>query len=162
MARKIDYAVADVAEVMKFENWLRFYFVEEEQGEALLIGIPEEILKDIEGRYPHLYELANRYDKSLIDYERSCTEVCSHVASVYDGEKYPPGLVEKSFDSKELKIEMYLFGLWMQGHEDELDKEYMSFGEWMTGYEEWKGTQEVQDYLSRLTDVSAETGEAVQ
>lgn len=162
MATKLDHAVADVAEVMKFENWLRFYFVEEEQDEALLIGIPEECLKDIEKKYPHLYELANRYDKSLIDYERSCTEVCTHVATLYDGGKYPMGLIDKTFDSKDLKLEMYLFGLWMQGSEETLDEEFMDFGDWMNGFESWKGTKEVQDYLTRLTDVGTEETNTVQ
>ncbi|NJB68083.1 hypothetical protein GGQ74_001756 [Desulfobaculum xiamenense] len=160
MASTLNHAVADVAEVMKFENWLRFYFIEAEEGEALRIGIPADTLADVEQKFPHLFELAKRYDGSLIDYQRSCTEVCAHVATIYDGTKYPPGLVDKTFDTKELKLEMYLFGLWMQGHESVLDEEYMDFGEWMTAFESWKGSDEVKDYLSRLTDVGSQ--DAVQ
>ena len=146
-------AVADVAEVMKFENWLRFYFVKEEEGEALRIEIPEERLEYLKKNQEHLHPLADKYNGELIDYEKSCSETCAHIAYLYDGTKYPTGTVGSVWDSKELKIEMYVFGLWMQGHEAVLDEEFMEFTEWVEGYESWKGTDEVTDYLARLTDV---------
>lgn len=146
-------AVADVAEVMKFENWLRFYFVKEAEGEAVRIEIPEEKLAYIKKEHEPMIELAERYNGALIDYNASCTETCAHIAFLYDGPKYATGTVGHVWDSKELKLEMYLFGLWMQGHEATLDEEFMTFNEWVEGFESWKGTEEVQDYLARLTDV---------
>ncbi|WP_461209711.1 hypothetical protein [Desulfocurvus sp. DL9XJH121] len=157
MSTTLQKAVADVAEVMKFENWLRFYFVVEEEGaqenEALRIQIPEEQLAYLKKTQEHLYPLAEKYDGELIDYHKSCNDTCAHVAHLYDGTKYPSGMVAEVWDSKDLKVEMYLFGLWMQGHESVLDEEFMEFVQWIEGYESWKGTDEVKDYLSRLTDV---------
>ncbi|WP_028588130.1 hypothetical protein [Desulfocurvus vexinensis] len=146
-------AVADVAEVMKFENWLRFYFVKEEEGEAVRIEIPAEIMEHLKKTQEHLAGLAEQYNGELVDYQKSCTDTCAHVALVYDGNKYPPGTVTSVWDTKALKLEMYLFGLWMQGHEAQLDEEFMDFPAWLSGFEQWKNTAEVQDYLDRLTDV---------
>lgn len=153
MSTTMQKAVADVAEVMKFENWLRFYFAKEGEGEAVRIEIPEDQLAHLENTQKHLYDLAMKYNGELIDYQRSCTETCAHIAFLYDGTKYPTGMVGNVWDSKELKIEMYVFGMWMQGAEDQLDEEFMEFTEWMDGFEAWKSTDEVQDYLNRLTDV---------
>lgn len=153
MTTQMQQAVADVAEVMKFENWLRFYFVTGEEGEAVKIEIPDEIVDELEKNQEHLASLAKQYDGSLIDYQQSCTSTCAHVAMLYDGTKYPSGTVTNVWDSKDLKLEMYLFGLWVQGAEEQLDEEFMPFEAWMKGFEEWKGTDEVQDYLARLTDV---------
>lgn len=157
MTTQMQQAVADVAEVMKFENWLRFYFVTGEEGEAVKIEVPQEIIDDLEKNHEHLSGLAMQYNGELIDYQRSCTSTCAHVAMLYDGTKYPTGTVTNVWDTKELKLEMYLFGLWMQGAEAQLDEEFMPFIEWMNGFEEWKGTDEVQDYLNRLTDVGQRT-----
>lgn len=153
MSTTMQKAVADVAEVMKFENWLRFYFVKEQEGEAVRIAIPAQQLAHLEKTQPHLHGLAAKYDGTLVDYQRSCTDTCSHIALLYDGTKYPTGTVANVWDSKELKIEMYVFGLWMQGAEDQLDEEFMEFSAWMEGYESWKASDEVRDYLARLTDV---------
>lgn len=150
---KYKEAVVDVSEVMKFENWLRFYFIKGEEGDALRIEIPEENLEKIKADYPHLSDLAVQYNGNLIDYQKSCNMTCAHVSLTYDGNKYKGQTVADTFDSKELKIEMYLFGMWMQGSEDQLDEEFMEFSEWVEGYESWKNTPEVQDYLARLTDV---------
>jgi len=149
-------AVADVAEVMQFENWLRFYFVKEEEGDAVRIEIPEEVMADLNDKYPHLHDLAAIYHGELVDYKKSCTTTCAHVAMTYDGSKYPPGVVTSIWDSKDLKLEMYLFGLWMQGHENQLEEEFVEFSVWKEGFDQWKGTDEVQDYLNRLTDVGSQ------
>lgn len=150
---KYKEAVVDVSEVMKFENWLRFYFIKEEEGDALRIEIPEENMEKIKADYAHLADLAEQYNGDLIDYKKSCDLTCAHVSLKYEGSKYPGQTVADTFDSKELKIEMYLFGMWMQGSEDQLDEEFMEFTEWIEGYESWKSMPEVQDYLARLTDV---------
>ncbi len=153
-----DKAIADVAEVMKFENWLRFYFVQEAGDKTLTVQIPAEQLEDIKRKYPHLSALAEAYDGNTIDYQKSCTQTCAHVAKLYDGVKYPAGLVPGLWDSKELKIEMYVFNLWLQGAETTLDAEFMDFSEWMNGYESWKQHEKVQAYLAQLTDVGDEGG----
>ena len=153
MSDNMQRAVADVAEVMKFENWLRFYFATDQEDEAVRIEVPDEQLAYLEKNHAHLHALALKYHGQLIDYQTSCTQTCAYIAFLYDGTKYPTGMVGNVWDSKELKIEMYVFGLWMQGAEDQLDEEFMEFSEWMAGFESWKGTDEVQDYLNRLTDV---------
>lgn len=158
MSTQIQNAVADVAEVMQFENWLRFYFVKAEEGEAVRIEIPEEVIEDLKKNQDHLSGLAINYNGELVDYQKSCTDTCAHVAMLYDGTKYPSGTVTNIWDTKELKLEMYLFGLWMQGHEAQLDEEFLEFTAWQKGFADWKNTDEVQDYLNRLTDVGQSSG----
>ncbi len=72
----------------------------------------------------------------------------------------------KMFDSKEFKLEMYVFNLWMKGHADYLDTATLDFSEWLEMYSEWKKMDEVKAYLKKLyTNPPGNlcaTGEAVQ
>jgi len=144
-------ALGDVAEALKFENWLRFYFIEEKE-DGLYVKIPKERLKDIENKYGPLFELAEKLNNEVIDQAKSTSEVCTFVWRTYDSTKYSVGLVPSVFNSKEMQVEMHLFYLWVQGHEEQLGQEFMDFDRWLELFEAWKADEKVKNYVSSITD----------
>ncbi|MBU1248892.1 MAG: hypothetical protein KKB70_09345 [Proteobacteria bacterium] len=148
-------AAVDACQVLMFDQWMRHYYVKEE-GEKLFLSIPEEKMKDIEEKYPDLHPLSAMVNEEELTYEKSQATVCSFIGSRFDGQKYDPTIMPKVFDSKEFKLEMYVFNLWMKGHMSYLDENLLDFSEWQEMYAEWKMMDQVQAYLKKL----AKTGPA--
>ncbi len=162
MSKPVEQALTDITEVLRFENWLRFYFVKEQEDGTLIVDIPEKELAVLQEQAKHLGSLAEQYDKMPLDYEASQARVCSHIALLYDGTKYPDGLVPGVLESRELKIENYLFGLWVSAHEEQLDKEFMHFTAWEEGFFSWRDMPETKSYVAKLTALSDEPSQAEQ
>ncbi len=144
-------AQAEISQVFRFEQWLRFYFVEE-RDDKLFMSVPPERLEEIKASHPHLEELARIANGGEIDYQKSCDMVCAYVGAHIDGPKHSTALVSSIMDSKAFQVEMYLFGLWIKGHEDYLDEEQRGFGEWEDLYAGWKDTEQVRDYTRKLME----------
>lgn len=141
-------ALVDVAEIMQFENWLRFYFLQQED-ETLYVRIPEPAMQHFQEKYPHLAPLADSLNNESITYEKSVSTVCQYVVSRLDGSKYRAGLVSAVLDSAEFQDEMYLFQVWCQTHEAQLEQAPMEFVTWQKLYGDWKQTEAVQKLASR-------------
>jgi hypothetical protein len=148
-------AVKDIAEVVIFENWLRYYFVSEEEGDKLFLRVPEEVMQEIKEKHEHLYPVAEELNNGEIDYQRSQEVVCTFVAKQFDGQKYNTGTVPRAFDSKDLKVDLHLFGLWQEGHQERLDREHLSFEGFSDFFQTWKNTDEVQNYRKKLLEAEA-------
>lgn len=141
-------AVNAVSEVMKFETWLRFYFIAE-QGDQLRVDIPEGVLDDIRAKQPHLADMAERYNGLDMDYETSRQEICNFlVGGVKDMDM---DMIPRVMDSPELRLEMHLFHLWMTGHESILDEEFTDFGWWLENFANWRDSDEVQAFAKRMS-----------
>jgi len=139
-------AVQDVARILQFESWLRFYFLQEE-GSAFVMRIPEMSLERIRQAYEDLAGLAEMVNGQEMDYEKSFATVCEFVASRLDGQRYEPGVCTNVFDSQPFMLEMQLFNLWLQAHESQLEDAFFDFEAWQGMYREWKGSAEVKKYL---------------
>lgn len=144
-------ALAEVAEAMQFEHWLRFYFLREEEGGELTMDIPEEVQALIQRDHALLWPLAERLNNRTIDYQTSLGEVCGFAARNLDGVRHRPGLMDRVFDSRDLKLEMHLFTLWLSGHETAFDAEVMPFAKWRELFVGWRASKKVQDYLAKAT-----------
>ncbi|MBA4357262.1 MAG: hypothetical protein Q7U56_04230 [Humidesulfovibrio sp.] len=142
-------AVADIAQVFMFEQWLRHYFVVEKDGK-LFIVIPEADLAEIHGKHESLGGLADMLNNDEINYEKCQTMVCAFVGARFDGSKYGPDVVARTLDSKAFKIEMYVFGVWLKGHESHLDAAKLPFAEWLELYAGWKSLDQVKEYRHKL------------
>ena len=147
--RQYAQAVTDITEVFMFEQWLRHYFVVEKDG-TLFIEIPDEDLKEIHGKHEGLGGLADMLNHSEITYEKCQDMVCAFVGARYDGSKYGPDVVARTLDSKAFKIEMYVFSVWLKGHESYLDAEKLPFAEWTEMYAGWKSLDQVKEYRRKL------------
>ncbi|GAB7081032.1 hypothetical protein [Megalodesulfovibrio paquesii] len=142
-------AVRQLSGVMKFENWIRFYFVREE-GDALFVRIPAEAIAKMETQYPEYMELVNLLNNEAITYEKSVHMVCQHMISHFDGQVFPMGTVMDVMDTNAFQAEMQLFHVWAQHHEEQLDQGFFDFAKWLELYEEWKSLPQVQELLSKL------------
>jgi len=146
---RFETAMKAVTEVMKFETWLRFYFIVEE-GDEMRMSIPDGVMNDIREKFPHLVELAERYNGMTMDYETSRDEVCTFLGTkVQDVEQ---DMVPRVMDSRELRLEMHLFHLWMTGHEAVLDEEFMDFAWWQENFARWRDSDEVQAFARRMAE----------
>ena len=143
MASEFDQAVERIAQVVMFENWLRFYFIGEEEGGKLLIRLPEKAMEQLKARYGAFYGLAERLNNREVDHQTSINEVCLFVASEIDGRGLSEQMISRVFDSSQFQAELQLFGAWVQAHEEKLDENFMEFSDWLKQYTAWKQTDEV-------------------
>jgi hypothetical protein len=142
-------ALRDVAEIFQFEHWLRFYFSKDEGGK-MSIEMPAEAAAQAKQRYPQLAGLIDSLNFSEIDYESSVRQVGEYVHKSLDGPKYAQNVVSSVLDSKDFKIDLHLFSLWVRGHEALLDEKIFDFAEWISLYAAWKATEEVKRYAQSL------------
>ena len=155
---EFENAVSDVSEIVRFEQWLRFYYVVEE-GETLKLAVPEEVLEALRKDHAFLVPLAEMLNNGEITPELSQTTVCNFVGARLDGNKYALGVCDNIFDAAAYKIESYVFNLWLKGHEAYLDERAHTFAEWEEMYSEWRKLEEVRDYVAKLTQGSSAEGD---
>ena len=144
-------AVKDALEIFQFDQWLRFYFVKDKDGE-LWIEVPEDVMAGIKEKQPALYNFADLVNNAITTYQRSQENVCSYVAARLDGQKYEATVLPQVFDNATFKVEMYMFNVWMNMHEQYLEEEYMDYEGWMEMYEGWNSMDEVQEYRNKLVE----------
>ncbi|HAS88851.1 MAG TPA: hypothetical protein DCS48_06040 [Desulfovibrio sp.] len=147
--KAFNQAVEDISEVFMFDHWMRFYFIFEE-GKKLTVKVPEEVCSQVDKEYPGLKGLLDLMNNEEIDQQKSMNTVCSFIGARFDGTKYSSKIVPKVFDSKDFKMEMYLFNLWIKGHETYLESEVMDFNDWKELYSGWREQDEVKNYVERL------------
>lgn len=148
-------AVKDALEIFQFDQWLRFYFVKEKDGE-LWIEIPDDVMAEIEEKHSALHRFADLVNNAVTDYQRSQENVCSYVAARLDGQKYETTVLPQVFDNAIFKVEMYMFNVWINMHEKHLDGEYLNFEDWMKMYEGWNSMDEVKEYRDKLVESGAD------
>ena len=144
MASEFDQAVERITQVVMFENWLRFYFIGEEEGDKLFIRLPEKAMEQLKARYGAFYGLAERLNNTEIDHQTSINEVCLFVASEIDGRSLSEQMISRVFDSSQFQAELQLFSAWVQAHEEKLDENFMEFNDWLKQYAVWRQTDEVE------------------
>ena len=144
-------AIKDALEVFQFDQWLRFYFVVEKDGQ-LWVEVPGDVMKKIEEEHPLMHRFADLVNNAVTDYKRSQDNVCSHIASRLDGQKYEGTVLPQVFDNSTFKVEMYIFNVWLKMHESHLDEKYMDFNGWLEMYEGWNSLDEVKEYRAKLVE----------
>lgn len=147
----IKNAVQDTLEIFQFDQWLRFYFIKDKDGE-LWVEIPENILADIREYDPQLHRFADMVNNAVTDYKRSQENVCSYVAARLDGQKYETTVLPQVFDNATFKVEMYMYNVWLKMHESHLDEEFLDFEAWKEMYDGWNSMEEVQTYRTKLME----------
>ncbi len=140
-----------VLEVVMFENWLRFYFITEEDGkDALYITIPEQGVNRIKELYPHLHPLAETVNNKEVTFDSSRAAVCEHVLVEVDGKSIPKEMSNTVFDSITFQVELQLFNTWVQAHEEQLDESFLEFGAWRNFFSQWRQTDTVKELALKM------------
>ncbi|MCG8532480.1 MAG: hypothetical protein MI749_17710 [Desulfovibrionales bacterium] len=145
-------AVKSISEVLIFENWLRFYFISEEDSDKLFIHIPEKADMRIRENWPNMHSLAEAMNNKEITPDTSREAVVNYVSSELDGQSMKAGMAERVFNSTSFQFEMHLFGMWVEGHEEQLDKTFLDFGNWLAMFDEWKKTDNVKEYIAKARE----------
>ena len=142
-------ALNDMSQVFHFEFWLRYYFIEEQDG-SLFIKLTEEQKKQMQAKFPDYWELAESVLGRPLSPELSQQSVVEFLQVNFEGKKYPANTVLKVLDSKDFSVEMYLFDTWVDLHEEQLMQKIFGFDYWMHAYGEWKTTEKAQQLLQSL------------
>ncbi len=145
-------AVEIILEAVIFENWLRFYFISEnqDQDDALFLVVPEQGMTRIGELYPTLLPLAELLNEKELTFEASRTAICTYIVTEVDGKTIPQNMSDMVFDSTTFQIELQLFNTWVQSHESQLDEGFMEFGAWKNFFSQWRNTDEVKDFRLQL------------
>ena len=152
MTAEIEAAAGQVADVIMFENWLRFYFISEE-GDTLFIRLPEEAMEQIRQRCRAYSNLAAMLNNEEIDHQRSLKAVCAFISGGFGGVTLPDAVLSGVFDSTNFQLELQLFTYWLQNHEEKLDERFMEFDEWQKAFALWKDSDEVKGYINAAKTV---------
>lgn len=150
-------ALATIIEAIMFENWLRFYFIDETGAEDLTISIPDKGFAQIQKLYPHLAPLATSLNNRPITHESSMQAVCLFIAATLDGKKIPDHIIEDIFGSPAFQTEIQLFGTWVQSHETQLDQKFFPFNEWQSFFKEWRASEKVQEHIDEINETLSHT-----
>lgn len=140
MKDKKQEAINEIAEVFKFELWLRFYFIEEDDGK-LTINLDDQVIEKMKEEYGHLAGLAsdlNRIELNPVVCQKS---IVGHLMNQFDGKKYEAGYIPKILDSVSFKAEIQLFNTWAHLYEEQLDKNTIGFNRFKELYDEWKQSE---------------------
>jgi len=151
-------AVKDALEIFQFDQWLRFYFVEQKEEDELWVEVPDDVMAQIKKDHPALHRLADLVNNAKTDYKRAQENVCAYVGARLDGQKYEATVLPQVFDNATFKVEMYVFNVWLKMHEPHLDEEYMNFEGWMEMYEGWNSMDEVKEYRAKLVQSGTDPG----
>ncbi len=136
-------ALNDMARVFHFEFWLRYYFIQEKDGN-LFIELSEEQATQMQAKFPDFWELVETVQGRPLSPELSQQSVVEFLQVNFEGKKYPANTVLKVLDSKDFSVEMYLFNTWLDLHEEQLMQKIFGFDYWMHVYDEWKTTEKGQ------------------
>lgn len=162
MRDKTQEALEDISEVFKFELWLRFYFIEEDNG-SLRIDLDDQVIEKMGSVYGHLAKLASSLNRVVLNPVVCQEKIVEHLMDQFDGKKYEIGYIPKILDSAAFKTENQLFNTWTQLHEDQLDKTILSFDKWKELYDQWKQSESARKMeLSLNMQEAQQKGQQVQ
>ncbi|MCF8106048.1 MAG: hypothetical protein K9K64_11230 [Desulfohalobiaceae bacterium] len=161
MQRKFKQALKDVTDICKFEHWLRFYYLKE-QGDQLLVSIPEEDLAYFEKEYERFAGLAKKINHQFMTPEISQKTLIEFISTTLDGPVYDHSLINSVLNSKSFEAEITAFHIWSDVHADQLEGKVMDFKDWMQLFEAWKRTEKGQNLLRGLTTPESKTTSTTQ
>ncbi len=151
MQQKFKQDLKDITDICKFEFWLRFYFVQEEDNQ-LYIVIPEDIIEHIQKEYPFLADLATQLNNQSITPEKSQNTLISYIEKTMDHSQEDKASIYSMLNSKSFEIEMQLFHMWIEAHQDQLEESVLDFKEWMQLFEAWKRTEKGQHLINQMNN----------
>ncbi|MBQ2515926.1 MAG: hypothetical protein II543_01540 [Desulfovibrio sp.] len=161
---KFQQAVKDVLSGVMFENWLRFYFISEVEGEKdaegnpkLSIVIPEKGMEKIKELYPRMLSMAEDVNGKEASFATSQSAVCTWVACEVDGKSVQQGTSQALVDSRAFQTASTLFNIWVQAYEQQLDQQFLDFGQWVKLFETWRASDQGKDMEMKI-EMQAPTG----
>ena len=150
MSTAFQEAVQRILEVVMFENWLRFYFISDLENGSPGIGVPEQGIARLREQHPQFMPLLEELNGREISFDISRRAVCTFVATQLDGKAIPVNMADLVMDSDSFQLEMQLFNNWVQGHEEQLDKNFLDFSAWKRLFAQWRNSDKVKEWAAAL------------
>jgi len=151
----------EITDICKFEFWIRFYFIKQED-EEFKIEVPEKTMDHIREEYSLLSDLAEQMNHQSITPEKSQNLIVHYINNKLDAMKKDHTIVPSVLNSKSFEVEISAFHLWVNAHEEQLAEEVMDFKEWMQLFEAWKRTESGYNTLQNLTTSSSQVTNKTQ
>lgn len=147
-------AVAAMLNSVMFENWLRFYFLREDEvseGKYVLsIAIPEKAMDRIRERFFEFYPMAEELNGKRLTLEVSRSAVCNFIKDTYEGDLIPQGSLAAYFDTHAFQIGLQLFNIWVQAYEQALEQNFLDFAGWQNAFAQWCATDQAAQIREEL------------
>ena len=148
-------AIQSMLEAIIFENWIRFYFLLEEEEQPgkearIYIGIPDQAMTRIRENYGPLIRMAEQLNGREATLDVSRNAVCDFIRSEYEGNIIPQGSLAAYFDTHSFQIDLQLFNIWVQGSETFLEQQFMDFDQWRTSFRNWCNSEHGQQIRTQL------------
>ncbi len=134
MKNPLSPELTTLRDIFMFEQWLRFYFIVEEE-EKLSVRVPEAVAARIREDYPDQADLMDDMAGRELNAEESLDIVFAAAEEALGPEAPPP---RELFGNPALDRELGLFHSWVVEHEKALDEKLFSFKSWRARFEEWK------------------------
>jgi hypothetical protein len=150
--------VVDLSAVVKFEQWMRFYFIKKD-GDDLIIAPEPDHMNRIKTLYAEYYELAEAMCLVKMTPQTSQRLILDFIREHFDGKEYKSTQIHKALDSKEFSTEMYLFNMWLELHDNQLSEQIIGYDEWIGLYESWKNSEQGQKVLLSMESGSTSGGD---
>lgn len=138
-------ATESVAKIIRFEFWLRFYFVQEIENRLRLV-LSDEQRKKLE-KYAPWHELAEDLLGKDLNENVCRVNLSTFINRHYDGRQFASGIISKVFDSKDLEQAQRMFMIWVQLHEEALEQKIWDFDHWEKSFSLWKKSDTGQQVL---------------
>jgi hypothetical protein len=168
--KRFQKAVEDILEAVMFENWLRFYFIMEEDAESLPEGkepllclvVPDKGMEKIQAGWPHLYPMAEALNGRELTFETSQKAVCTFVVEHLDGHVMPRDTAQGILASATFQTRIQLFNAWVQSHEELLEQTFMEFGTWKELFDRWCADPVAKELAGKLAAASMSSSPKAQ
>ncbi|MBQ7607660.1 MAG: hypothetical protein IJU76_06780 [Desulfovibrionaceae bacterium] len=163
-------AVVDrMINVVMFENWLRFYFIEEMWDEKdgpdadphIFLIVPEKAMKKIEEEYPLFLPIAEFMNAKELSFDLSQQAICTYIVENIDGKEIEQDTAASIMDSMAFQVQLQLFNTWVQLHEDQFEKGFTPFADWQSLFSEWKASKSAKELREKLIMASQRVPQSV-
>lgn len=137
-------------DLVLFEQWLRFYFIAEEQGK-LFIRMPDYELEKARTIHPELAPVADALNNREVNHESALEALRDSMLGgpfALSGEQWAEILVGKDF-----RLTLDLLAVWVQEAKNSLDDDPalfpLSFAVWKKLFADWRESPDIKEYSAR-------------
>ncbi len=127
--------LAELLEIISFEQWLRFYFIDED-SEKEIFAIPAAILGRIDSFWPQLYPLAQALNGREVSFAVSQSAVCKLILERHGASDATE--LEDLLQSRELTKTLESFNAWLAREAKDLEKVAPDFADWQARFRQWQ------------------------
>ncbi|MDO5536113.1 MAG: hypothetical protein Q4F72_01080 [Desulfovibrionaceae bacterium] len=150
-------AVNRMMDAIIFENWIRFYFLGEEEVEGaeeplLMVAIPEKAMEQIQQRYGSLHDMALALNGREASLDSSRSAIVNFIRQELEGTLIPVGTVASYFDTRAFQNNLNLFNAWIQAAEEMLDRQFLDFDQWRDLFAEYRDSDAGQKLMAQMDE----------